>query len=204
MEDAIGDITQRHFVGTTATGENEVINWLIADHEINDQLIKIATTLAWSFGLDKDDVLQMLWLKLCTEIHTLRDPQCLKGWCHIIVGNYCRNVYRHQKVEDSYLENYRHEMRESTRRGGRPMVQSTPVPNPEEELLLKEKEIRFAEAVRRVTRSFPPKVVDGWLQEKSPKDIAEETGIPVKTIYGILKRMQKAIVEERERIEYGG
>ena len=51
------------------------------------------------------------------------------------------------------------------------------------------------EAIIRETESFPPWLVDAWAMGKSPKEIAEETGKPLKTVYRILKQMQKAIIE---------
>lgn len=51
-----------------------------------------------------------------------------------------------------------------------------------------------AETLFEPLRSFPKWLVDERRTGESPRQIADQTGMPVGTIYGMLKSMQRAIV----------
>ncbi|HKS41929.1 MAG TPA: DUF433 domain-containing protein [Blastocatellia bacterium] len=58
----------------------------------------------------------------------------------------------------------------------------------------------------RATESSPQwleDIVDKWVNGLSPKQIAQETGKPIKTIYQILKQRQKAIATEIQQSSSG-
>jgi len=55
-------------------------------------------------------------------------------------------------------------------------------------------DLPITETIFEPLRSYPKWLVDKWRQGASPRQIADETGMPVGTIYGMLRNMQRAIV----------
>jgi DNA-directed RNA polymerase specialized sigma subunit len=79
--------------------------------------------------------------------------------------------------------------------GGTKVIYCANASSPEKDLLKSE----LREKVLKILKTFPPEKVRLILlfwSGKSPKEIAELTQIPLKTVYGILKRIQKEIVKE--------
>lgn len=166
-------------------------------------LNEIAEWAQWKYQQNKEDFRQILSLRIYLNIYTLNNPRRLRPWCYSIARNDCLNQVKHRRVANSYLELSRRQSQESTRQGGRPFVQCSAVLTPEQELLQKEQEllrkeqdILFEKKIRKITSSFPPEIVDGWLEGIPRKEIAKTLGRSVQTVYRLLNEMHKAIVKE--------
>ena len=166
--------------------------WMI--HLLNE----ISAWAEWKYRQEKEDIRQILLMKLYLSISTLNNPRLLRSWCYRIVAHYCLNQIRHMVVVNSYRQSFKRQIKESTRQGGRPLVQSTAAPAQEQELLKKERNILLEKIVRMDNSSFPPEMVDLWLKGKTPNEISEALKMPVKTVYGKLKKMEKQFIEAQK------
>lgn len=184
----ISDFISERLIEKAISGDREAMTSLIEHPEMLQFLGKVSAWAAWKYKQDIDEVRQAILIKLYEDINTLRNPRALKHWCYSVAKSYCLNQIRHSNVERSYLNDMQRRSLGDRRRGGVPLIQSTDVPTPDLEFL-------FEEGVRRATKLFPKEIVDGWRMGKPPKEIAQDTGMPITTIYRILKNMQKGIIE---------
>ena len=173
------------------TGDGEAFNLLFTDSRIWRPLTTISFSVANLYRQDGDEVrahtLEQTWKK----IDSIKDFTHLCPYCHTVARNYCLNQIRHNNV----VRDYSHDQtktRESRKRGGKPMVDFTTVPTPEQEL-------QIQEALQRATAPFPTWLVEGWRDGKSASELSEGTGRSLKTVYRKLKELQKAIIKEFEQ-----
>ena len=168
------------------------------ESDLGRHLEKLSAWMAWQCGQDQNDLKQTLCLKVWSKKDSIHS---FIGWLNTTASNGRKNIYRHKDVENAYLEKSSVQPPGDTKRNGRLWVQSTSVLTPEQELLDKERQRQLADIVRRVLGKFPPDIVEKWAMEKTPKEIAEETGKPISTVYRVLGNMEKAIVKAREELE---
>lgn len=62
---------------------------------------------------------------------------------------------------------------------------------------------KMTEQVEKAAGSLPRRIVERWIDGESPRQIAEETGEAIETIYEKLREIEKAIIEG-SRIERHG
>jgi len=172
---------------------------LIADPETDKILETIASSAAWHFHQEKEEVKQNLRIKIWRKFETVRDPASLPGWASRVAKNLGINAVKHQNVERSYLERKVHEANESTSYNGKPLVKSSTVPTPEDELLQRELEQQVIEAIAAATRNSPEWFASAYDPEKSAKEIKAETGQPLATIYRHMRSVQERLVMELEK-----
>jgi RNA polymerase sigma factor (sigma-70 family) len=165
---------------------------------LSHHLAKVSNISAWKCHEEKDDVQQIYLLKMWVNSKPIRNP---KAWLNTVASNSRKNAFRHQEKVDNYVENLFNKSRESTRHNGKPLIQSSNVLTPEQELLDRERQSLLNKAMRRALEGFPPEIVEAWLMEKDAKEIHQETGTPLSSVYRILKRMQKAIIAAKEEFE---
>lgn len=169
-------------------------------HPENMDYVKkvIAPNLANKFHQDREDVEQELWLKLCKSAQSLPDIESPKSFCFTAARNICLNQERRAQLEVKYLESLKTQDIHSTRKsagGGTMVVHRATATTPEDELLKSE----LRERLLKILKSLPPdkaRLFRLFLSGKSPKEISELTGIPLKTVYGVLKRIQKDLIKE--------
>jgi len=158
----------------------------------------ITPNLANKFHQDREDLEQELWLKLCKSAQSLPDIESPGAFCFTTARNICLNQERRAQLEVKYLEELKTRDKHSTRKsagGGTMVLYRATATSPEEELLKSE----LRERVLKILKSLPPdkaKLFWLFLSGKSPKEISELTGIPLKTVYGILKRVEKELIKE--------
>lgn len=185
-------------------------NQLVLHPATKDMIDSLATSYAWQFSLDREDLKDFIIEKLRTDLHTVTNPnhrtpsECLHGWLSISTERYCLNKDRHEKVVQRHEDAVTHD-HTSCKRNLVPVLRSA-VPTPEEELLEKEAEEKresqtqdIRARVRRVIMSYSPEHVTMaylWGNKIEAKDIAELLQKPVKTVYGRLEKMQKAVIQE--------
>jgi RNA polymerase sigma factor (sigma-70 family) len=170
----------------------------------------ISVSLASEFNLNEKDLKSFINDKLLPLIHLVNNPnqrsmtECVHAWIYTSTHHYCLNVMRHLKVIEKHEEATAHE-RTRGKLNSIPIFKSAG-PDPEEQLLQKEADEETASRtteirarVRAVIESYPPDYVTIaylWGIGMKPKEIAAQTNIPVKTIYGRLTAMLKAVIEE--------
>jgi len=177
-------------------GNKEALTALIQHPKFIQLLDNISAWAARKYNQDKEDVRENVWIRIYNNIETLRQSSRFEEWCYQVTKHYCLNEIRHQQVERDFQDKVRNQNREDKRRGGKPLVQPKLVPTQEQELLIKEQELVLKEVVRKATEKFPKWLVDAWSIGKTPKQIIEETGQPPSTVYRMLKKLEKAIIDE--------
>jgi DNA-directed RNA polymerase specialized sigma24 family protein len=174
-----------YLIEKAARGDREAATALISHPEILQLLDKVSSWAAWKYNQDKDDIRQDVSIALWKSIGSLRNPKHLKSWCYTVAKRYCYHKVRHSKVEMAYIQ------RQSVgdrRHGGDAFVQATDVLTPDVEFLV-------GEELRRATSQFPQEIVDGLIQGRSAKQISQETGRPVASVYRLLKNITTSILE---------
>jgi RNA polymerase sigma factor (sigma-70 family) len=170
----------------------------------------ISVSLASEFNLNEKDLKSFINDKLLPLIHLVNNPnqrsmtECVHAWIYTSTYNHCLNVMRHLKVVEKHEEATAHE-RTRGKLNSIPILKSAGL-DPEEQLLQKEADQELASRtteirarVRAVIESYPPDyatIAYLWGIGKKPKEIAAQTNIPVKTIYGRLAALLKAVIEE--------
>jgi RNA polymerase sigma factor (sigma-70 family) len=192
MEGDISEITLKYIL----TGDETTLASLIEHPEMIQILNEASAWAGWRYQQDKEDLRQTLLLMICIKLRTLSNPRHLKSWCYSTVKNYCLNEVRHRRVVNSSLDEMKRQSHQGKRHKGKSMVQSTAVLTPEQELLLKEEQLRAQEAFRKIAPLFSKQLAYGWKERKTVKQISDEIGKSEKTIYAQTKKMLKAIVKE--------
>jgi RNA polymerase sigma factor (sigma-70 family) len=183
---------------------------LLIEHPAILQLLDRVSSWAYqNYKQYPDEIKDFIRVKLFNSISTLKDPSHLNKWCYMLVRNYCLNQIRHLNVEESYqkLIIAKHEG-QFGKLHGKSLPPPHPASSPEEQMLIKEQiqqeellieELRLnvREVLERLLQSSPDSsLIKAWAEGKTPKQISEETGISIKTVFRQLKKMQKAIVTE--------
>ena len=193
------DVNSDIFTAEQITRKTDISDLPIFDPE-NMHYVKkvIAPSLASRFHQDRDDVEQDLWLKLCKSAQNLPDIESLKSFCFTTARNNCLNQERRNQLEVKYLESLKTQDIHSTRKsagGGTVILHCSTATSPEDELSKSE----LRERVLKILKKFPPekaRLIRLFLSGKSPKEISELTGIPLKTVYRVLKQIQKELIKE--------
>jgi DNA-directed RNA polymerase specialized sigma24 family protein len=180
------------------SGDDEALTLLVEHPQLKKVLNDVSKWAEKKFKQDRDEIRDFLTTALYYKIETVSNPRRLDLWLSKVAKSYSLNEIRRKRKEHYYIVEIEHDRYDSKKRNDYIMVQSTPVPTPEQELLDKERASLMENAVRKATKSFPPKMVDAWASGRSVKEIIEETGMPASTVYRTLKKMQKAIISEIE------
>jgi DNA-directed RNA polymerase specialized sigma24 family protein len=204
------DATTETTITETIIKMHEAVFSLRLDPWISKTANSISGSLASEFNLNEKDLRSFINDKLLPLIHLVNNPnqrpmtECVHAWIYTSTHHYCLNVMRHLKVIEKHEEATVHE-RTRGKLNSIPILKSASL-DPEEQLLQKEEDEEQASRateirvrVRAVIESYPPDYVTiAYLRGigKKPKEIAAKTQIPLKTIYGRLKAMQKAVIEE--------
>jgi RNA polymerase sigma factor (sigma-70 family) len=166
-------------------------------------LDNVATRAAGIYHQDADELWQIMVDGIYKYPDKISEALNKESWFYEIAKNYCLNEIRHQKVVSSGAKKIKRQQQSGTKINSRPLIQSTLVTTPEQELLEKEHEIlkkeqgiRLQEAVQKVSKRFPKWLVDGWTDGNSAKEISETSNKSLATVYRRLKDMQKAIIKE--------
>ena len=187
--DQVSDITLEHLITDAMSGDRKAFTSLVLHPKMSRLIDDVSAWAAWKYQQDRDDVRQVIVIALYNRITTLRDASHLEDWCYAITRGYSLNEIRHRKKEISYLEDSKSRSQQAKKREGKPFVEYETASTPEEDFLMEK-------GMRRATRSFPKEIVGAWVIGKSPKQIAQETGRPISTIYRILKNIRRAIIDE--------
>ncbi len=204
MEEEIGDIGSEHLVIEPTPQQMEALNLLYTSHEIDRELASIA----FRYRQDKDDLRQLLALKLTKKGYALRHIKCVKSWCHVTAKNLCIDRSRTRKHDKRYREAREYES-VKCKRGGEPIFRS-PVETPEEQMLELEQEsardshtqelrAHLRESLADIISSLPEDVLEIvllWAEQKTAKEIASIVGKSLPTVYRKLKEFEKEIVEK--------
>lgn len=203
MEEDIGDIGIEHVVMNLSAEQTEALAFLYTSPDIDRRL----NYIAFKFGQDKDDLKQMVALKLSKDGYALRDLNCLRAWCCITAKHICINGRRHDQMVKRRLEIYAGE-NVKCKRGGEP-IQRSAVKTPEERMLEQEQEAvrdrlalerraRLHERLRDIICSLPKDVRNIarlWDEGNSPTEIAAIVKKSVATVYRKHKEFQKQIIK---------
>jgi hypothetical protein len=183
----------------------EAVNTLLVTTSATEMIARISGALANQFSLNPDDLTEVLTDKLCSEIHTVSNPEALAGWLFRVGENYCKNLYKHSRVIKRHEEYIEH-LNIAGKRNSIPVVISASS-TPEDELIQKEEkpiwDERMSEIRARVRRIIMEDVIiaSGWGKGEKPEIIAEEIQKSVATVYRKLAIMQKAVIDEIGLIE---
>jgi len=189
------------------SGDLEARASLVEHPAVQELLARVSKAASAEFNVDRDEIKEHLLVKLFNRVEELRKPENLRAWCHFVARRYCLNVNRHLIVVKRYEELVKANQSRFGRWQGAPLALAHDPSTPEEELIKKEEEEilreralilkkRIQKATRDATRSFPESLVNAWAAGKSVKEISDETGIPMATVYRQLKGAQKRIVTE--------
>lgn len=152
----------------------------LAEDSLMQQLVKrVSKRVAWQYNENKDDVMQELWLAVWVKIHTIEQPRFLATWLYATANHFCLNKKRHSGHETSYCKR----------------IKSLDVEEfvDIEEYLVKQERL---ERIQKVTSQFPPEVVNGWIEEKTLKEISLEMDVSIPTVSRIRRAMFEAIARE--------
>jgi RNA polymerase sigma factor (sigma-70 family) len=200
MEDGNGEISDISDIGIN-TIEDLVkkftkgnVGALKALMEHPDLLYLLRILGIWAevrFQQNREEIRQVMWIKIPLKIHTIQHPERFRSWCYKVVRNYCLNEIRRQKLELAYLERLKEQQLDGNKRAGKPRNQLSAILTPEDEYL------RHA-GVERAAKRFPKQewLRKAWEDGKSAKEISKELGKPKKTVYRWLKEMERAIIDE--------
>jgi RNA polymerase sigma factor (sigma-70 family) len=194
MEENIGEITRKHVLADDAITPNQALALLVVE---DPEIDKTLSRVAFRYAEDKNDLKQQLALKVLEGKHEIHN---LKPWCRKSATNLCNNDSRHAKVERAHkttkLAVADVHGRINSTGGGTIAIQRPSVATPEQEAIEEEQKLLLRDTLRKVSAlSQRHKViVELWGQEKPPKQIAAETGIPTSTVYRLLGEIQEAII----------
>jgi RNA polymerase sigma factor (sigma-70 family) len=178
------EIAFERMISKTATADTAGLASLLEDANTVRLIDQVSKWAERNYKHDREDIRQALFMKLYTQIDAIRNPRALDLWLYSVAKNYCLDESRRQKSESTAAK------RNSTQ----PQEPLTP------EYLLREKEV--LRRLRLATRSLPAEIeeiVDRWVRGESAKKIANETRKSIKTIYRILTRYKKALIEQVTR-----
>jgi RNA polymerase sigma factor (sigma-70 family) len=199
MDDTNNIITGEEITGKTEDSKSDNSDLPIFDAEIMRYVRNvIAPSLANKFHQDRDDVEQDLWLKLLMSARSLPIIESPKSFYFVTARNNCLNHERRSQLELRHLETLKTKDIHSTRKsagGGTVAVHCATASSPEDEFFKSE----LRKKILKILKSLPPekaRLLRLFLAGKSPKEIAEQTNTPLKTVYGVLKRIQKEIIKE--------
>jgi DNA-directed RNA polymerase specialized sigma24 family protein len=172
------------------SGNKEALDLFICHIKMVDLLNEVSVHAARTYKQDRDDIRDKLLMTVYQSITALSEPNHLRAWCYQIAKGYCLDEIRHNTVVMSSMDEIRRSTFDDSKRlGGKPLIQSTNALTPEQEFLLNER-------LSRVYRQYPDAIVIGWALGHSPAEIAQESGIPLKTVYRLLRKMQGSLLEE--------
>jgi len=183
----------------------DAVNKLLLTPSSIDMIARISNALANQFSLNQDDLAEILTDKLCSEIHTVSNPEALAGWLFRIGENYCKNLYKHSRVVKRH-EKYIEHLNSAGKRNSIPVTISASS-TPEDDLIAKEEkpiwDERMSQMRAKVRRIIMEDVTiaSRWGKGERPEVIAEEIQKSVATVYRKLGLMQKAVIEEIGLIE---
>jgi RNA polymerase sigma factor (sigma-70 family) len=179
-------------IGARARLTEHPAMWLLLD--------EVSAWAARTYKLERDEIRENVLVAIFNRLETLTRPSDLEGWCYGVAKNYCLNQLRHLRIEKRYQElELANQQSRRGRRHGVPVEPSYLVPSPEEELLAKEQRRLLREALQRAIQSLPDSpdsLVKAWMEGKTAKQISEETGLPLSTVYRRVTKMQKAFLKE--------
>lgn len=183
----------------------DAVNTLLLTPASIEMIDRISSALASQFNLNQEDLAELLNEKLCSEIHTVSNPEALAGWLFRVGENYCKNVYKHSRVVKRHEEYVEH-LNIAGRRNSIPVAISSSS-TPEDDLIEKEEEpiwnermSEIREKVRRIVLEDAI-IASRWGKGEKPETIAKEIQKSPATVYRKLAMMQKAVIEEIGLIE---
>src|ERR1051325_8845715 len=141
IEDDADDLGPQPTIIKSINGEENALTELITHPWMIQLLNKISDWAERKYKQEKEDIRQILLMKLLISICTINNPRRFKPWCYLAVKHHCLNEIRHTKVANSHLRSLKIQSQESTRQGGKPLIQSTAATSQEQELLKKEQKI---------------------------------------------------------------
>ena len=167
----------------------------------------IAPRLAKIHGLDREDVEQNVWLRLCQRVSMLNDVEHPKSWIYTTANRQSLNIKRDSKLETESTEPL--EMEDGRSKEDAPgwrtnAWQSSWTDNPEELLLYKERRSELCGKARRLLAPLPLKerqIVVLDMIGIPAKRIIELLGVPSATVYRLRKKTSviiKKIAQEYE------
>jgi RNA polymerase sigma factor (sigma-70 family) len=150
---------------------------------------------------DKDDVREALVAKLFNRVGTLKNPAYLKRWLYEAAKRHSLNQLRHSEVEKRYQEAVlaEHSKQFGTWHG-EPLAHPSAAHLPEDDPYGEGQQVAVRDMIRRAAlraiRSFPEPVAEAWAAGTTAREISEETGLSVVTVYRLLSKMERAVVAE--------
>jgi hypothetical protein len=172
----------------------DAVNTLLLTPESIKMIDRISSALASQYNE-----------KLCSEIHTVSNPEALAGWLLKVGENYCKNLYKHSRVVKRHEEYVEH-LNIAGRRNSIPVAISS-ASTPEDELIEKEEQPIWDERMSEIRRKVRRIVLEDaiiaslWGKGEKPETIAKEIQKSPATVYRKLAMMQKAVIEEVGLIE---
>lgn len=192
------DLTLEQLTERAMKGDLEARSLLIEHSQVTQLLNKVSGWAYRRYKQDPDEIKDFLLVKLFNSINTLKDPSQLRKWCYEMARNYCLNRLRRLNVEEKYqeLKLYQHQGLFGKWQG-RPLIPPQFESSPEKEILIEELRLHMRAVWGRLKQSFPDSsLIEAWAEGKTVKQIGEETGESMATVYRRLNKMKKAIVTE--------
>jgi hypothetical protein len=172
--------------------------------EIQDEINKSSDGVGRELKIDEAEIAEYVSRKLPYYLATIdtTDPEwreLLSRWCRAVAGKHGLNIVKRREAERKHEDLITH-LNSIGKRNSRRVFKSD-IPTPEDEVSQKEEELIWearAEDIhartRRLISTDPSSSL--WGQGYKPKQIAEILKKSPKTIYGKLKKKQKAVMEE--------
>lgn len=197
------DSTLESLIEKARTGDRDALALFIRQPETKLLLNRASAWAGYKFKQDSTEIRDYLILMLIEKLPSIHNHRALDQWLNRAAKNYCLNEIRRSNRERAYINESEHAKHGSKKLRGHTILQSTSVPTPEQELADKERRLLFEEALRKASNKIPFVIADGWIEGKSPREIAQKTGIPLSTVYRLLKNFQKALVKEVFSVDTG-
>ena len=137
-------------------------------------LFALATALTGTN--DSEDVVQDTMYKTLIHWNRVRLLERPGGWCHQVLMNICRNLWRRRRVEARFVSRYR----------SRP----DSYPGPSAEI------VAFWDAVRRLPTRPRMAVALYYAADRSTADVASILGVPEGTVRSDLSRARVVLASE--------
>lgn len=204
------DVDPEKLIRAAIGGKKKALNSLMGSVWLLTMLLQICESAGRRFHVDDHELRVFVEEKLRNKIRTIKNPtnqpwcDWLTAWCKLVVRRRGIALIRARKPEENYRKRATAANVISKRCGVE--IMASRVKTPLEELMDKQRELR-EQSRKAEIRSTAEKVVNSlsarrkmigklWLKGKSANQIIQVTGVPASTVYRILEKIGKAIVEE--------
>jgi RNA polymerase sigma factor (sigma-70 family) len=207
---------QEELIREAVEGQPTALELLLFSTWLTNLLQQIATWVTRQFHVDGEEARDFVFDKLRTNIQNITNSgdnswrDVVTRWCYAVARNYALNILRHLEVEQRHRATVTHEHTQHIVHGTRIVEPCATTLTPQEELERQEQtraehafRLKLRQALHPVVRSFTAedvKILQLWAEGKKLREIATLTGIPLATVARRLKKLQKALYEEGQKM----